>query len=136
MGAHFLGIKDMPIDHDVTFGPINGIIVSPQQLQVKEAAGSEHSASFTVRLDRPPTADVKIPLTVSDATEIEIDKAELIFTAQNWNVAQTVVVSAKDDTTKESSKTSLVRLGASISTDLRWNGMDGDDVSVTVTDND
>ncbi|HEX5176069.1 MAG TPA: peptidylprolyl isomerase, partial [Chthoniobacteraceae bacterium] len=63
----------MPIDHDVTFGPIDGIIVSPQQLQVKEEAGAEHTAIFTVRLDRPPTADVKIPLAVSDGTEIEID---------------------------------------------------------------
>jgi cyclophilin family peptidyl-prolyl cis-trans isomerase len=126
----------MPINHDVTFGPINGIIVSPQQLQVKEEAGAEHSASFTVRLDRPPMADVKIPLAVSDATEIEIDKTELIFTAQNWNVTQSVLVTAKDDATKESAKTSVVRLQPSISTDLRWNAMDGDDVSVTVAEND
>jgi cyclophilin family peptidyl-prolyl cis-trans isomerase len=126
----------MPIDHDVTFGPINGIIVAPFQLQLNEAAGSGHSATFTVRLDRPPTADVKIPLSVSDAAEIEIDQTELTFTTQNWSVAQTVTVTAKDDTTKESTKTSVVRLAPAVSTDLRWNGMDGDDVSVSVADND
>jgi hypothetical protein len=51
-------------------------------------------------------------------------------------VAQTVTVTAKDDTTKESTKTSVVRLAPAVSTDLRWNGMDGDDVSVSVADND
>jgi cyclophilin family peptidyl-prolyl cis-trans isomerase len=126
----------MPIDHDVAFGRINGIIVSAQQLQVKEAPGAEHSASFTVRLDRPPAADIKIPLGVSDATEIEIDKTELVFTAATWNTPQSVIVTAKDDATKESTKTSLVRLAPSISTDPRWNALDGDDVSVAVTDND
>lgn len=126
----------MPITREVAFGPINGIIVAPTGIQVKEAVGEGHLATFAVHLDRAPTADVKIPLIVGDATAISIDKLDLTFTAANWNTNQIVTVTATDDAIKESITTTQVRLGVSDSTDPRWDAMDGPDVTVTVLDND
>jgi hypothetical protein len=126
----------MPIAREVPFGPINGIIVSPTGIQVKEAAGTEHSAIFSVHLDRLPAADVKIPLSIDDASQISVDKTALIFTPTNWNVDQVVTVIGKDDTTKENVTSTQVRLGIAESADPRWDRMDGPDVTVTVIDDD
>jgi hypothetical protein len=93
-------------------------------------------ATFAVHLDRAPTADVKIPLVVGDASAISIDKTDLTFTPANWNTDQIVTVTAVDDSIKESITTTHVRLGVSDSTDSRWDAMDGPDVTVTVLDND
>ena len=126
----------MPIAREVAFNRIEGIIVQPSAIQVKEAAGEGHAVPFSVRLDRAPTADVKIPITVADANQIVIDKTDLVFTPANWSSPQAVLVTAKDDAVKEATVTTQVRLGISESTDPRWNQMDGPDVTVSVTDDD
>ena len=54
-------------------------------------------ASFVYRLDTAPTYDVTIKLAVSDASEAELSTNRLLFTSQNWNIGQTVVVRGKDD---------------------------------------
>ena len=54
-------------------------------------------ASFVYRLDAAPTYDVVINLAVSDASEAELSTNRLVFTSQNWNIGQTVVVRGKDD---------------------------------------
>ena len=55
------------------------------------------TASFTVKLDSPPTADVTIDLTSSNPGEGTVSPASLTFTAANWYQPQTVTVTGVDD---------------------------------------
>ena len=73
-----------------------GITVAPTSgLMTTEAGGT---ATFTVVLNTQPTADVTIALS-SSATRPRgrSSPASLIFTAANWNMAQTVTVTGVDD---------------------------------------
>ena len=126
----------LPILKDVVFGRINGITVSRTALTVTEAAGAKHSRSFTVVLQGKPAADVKLATTLSVSTRLQIDQPQLIFTKQNWNVPQTVTVTAIDDMTHQGTTTSTVNIGPSVSTDDSWNGMTASSVTVSIEDND
>ena len=55
-------------------------------------------AAYTVVLDSEPTDDVTVTPEVQGATDAEISVSEaLTFTAQNWHVPQTVIVTAGSD---------------------------------------
>lgn len=126
----------LPITKETVFGRINGITVNKGSVIVTEAAGATHAQTFTVVLKGRPTADVRIPIALSETTQVEIDKQLLTFTAQNWNVPQTVTVTAKDDTTHENTTTTTISIGPSSSTDASWDEMSADSVRAFVTDND
>ena len=71
-----------------------GVTVTPTALTVDEG-GDE---TYTVVLDSEPTADVAVTVTTDLAdTDLSLDKTSLTFTADNWNTAQTVTVSAAGD---------------------------------------
>ena len=73
-----------------------GITVTPTSGLVTTEAGG--TATFTVVLNAQPTADVTIALcSSSDTTEGTVAPASLMFTAANWNTAQTVTVTGVDD---------------------------------------
>ena len=102
-------------------------------LVTTEAGGT---ASFTVRLGSAPTANVTIPVSSSDTTEGTASTASLIFTPDNWNVAQTVTVTGVDDTIFDGNVAYTIVLGPATSGDSNFDGLDPADVSVTNTDND
>lgn len=109
-----------------------GITVTPTTgLSVTEAGGS---ATFTVRLNSKPTADVTIPLTSSKTTEGTVSPASVVFTADNWNAPQTVTVTGVDDSTADGNQAFKIVTAAAKSTDAAYNGVDADDVSVTNVD--
>ena len=139
--AH-LGYSDplanqLPITKDVTIGRLDGIAVNKTGVVVTEAAGATHLQTFTVVLKGIPLADVRIPLTRSETTQVTLDKTELTFTRQNWNVPQTVTLTAIDDTIDEdTTTTTIITIGPTVSTDESWDAMSGGTVRVFVTDND
>ena len=59
--------------------------------------GEGESSVVGVMLATAPAAIVNVAVSVSDATEMSVSTASLVFTTSNWNVAQTVVLSAIDD---------------------------------------
>ncbi|MEG5124546.1 DUF4347 domain-containing protein, partial [Microcoleus sp. ARI1-B5] len=64
-----------------------GITIAPTTgLTTTEAGGK---ATFTVKLDSQPTANVAIGLTSNNTTEGTVDKASVTFTPANWNLPQT-----------------------------------------------
>jgi hypothetical protein len=93
------------------------------------------TATFTVQLDTPPTADVTIPLVSSVPAEGTVNPSQLVFTAVNWNTPQTVTVTGVDDAVKDGSKTYLVQLNAVTSTDTLYNGLNPPDLDFTNLDN-
>ncbi len=109
-----------------------GITADPQALgALIEAAGAAHSASFTVALDAQPSGDVT--LTLTHGADVSLDQATLSFTSANWNSAQTVTVTAVDDSIDEAASESF-----SIDLSASGGGYDGVTAQVTgsVTDDD
>ena len=78
----------MVIDNDVL-----AVIVTPTALLVPEGG----SANYTVVLDTEPTADVTVAVQVPEDAEVSVDETVLIFTAGDWNQAQTITVTAAQD---------------------------------------
>ncbi len=70
-----------------------GVTVAPEALSVTENS----SATYTVALDSEPTAEVTVGVAVPPNSELSVDKTTLRFTADNWNTAQQIEVSAADD---------------------------------------
>ena len=81
------------IDNDVTVTVPAGVTVTPTALAVPEGG----SVNYTVVLDSEPTADVTVAIQVPEDTEVAVDETELTFTADNWDQAQTVTVTAAQD---------------------------------------
>jgi cyclophilin family peptidyl-prolyl cis-trans isomerase len=122
---------------------IDKVFASPQidpafiviPTSVRQTTESGGTATFTVQLDTPPTADVTIPLVSSVPAEGTVSPAQLVFTTANWNTPQTVTVTGVDDTTKDGTKTFVVQLGAVTSTDSLYSGLNPADVTFTNLDN-
>ncbi|MEY4177826.1 MAG: hypothetical protein RLY70_1400, partial [Planctomycetota bacterium] len=98
-----------------------------------EAGGT---ASFTVVLAAAPTANVTIPVSVSNSAEGRVNVSSLVFTTTNWSVPQTVQVTGMDDAIDDGNVLYNVVLGAATSTDSRYSGINPADVTFTNIDND
>lgn len=94
------------------------------------------TAAFTVVLTAAPTANVILPLIVSDVTEGSTTISSLVFTPANWNVYQTVIVTGVDDSIDDGDITYAVNVGPSTSPDSNFNGLAVQSVSVINYDND
>ena len=90
--------------------------------------------TYTVVLNSKPVANVTINL---DTTNKQVTSSanSLTFTPANWNVAQTVTVTAVNDTVGEGKHSGVIQHAAT-STDGNYNGIAIDRVTVAITDND
>ena len=52
---------------------------------------------YTLVLGSRPTGDVTVGVTLPTGTDLTLDKTTLTFTSTNWDVAQTVTVTAAED---------------------------------------
>lgn len=146
-----LDYKDPIIDHSAVdkvglFGPINAIIVEPATGLMTNEGGS--MASFAVRLEKAPTANVSIAIRSSDLTEgmIEIpvvstDPADpantrkLVFTPENFSLPQTVTVKGVEDALHDGDINYSVIFAPGVSTDIRYSGMTATPATVRNLDN-
>jgi len=79
---------------------VSGVLIAPTSLNLSEIPSAlNHKRPYTVRLTSQPIADVTLTLT-PDA-QVTVSPATLSFTAGNWNVAQTVIVTAVNDDVDE-----------------------------------
>ena len=69
------------------------LVTSKSSLTLTEGS----SASYTIKLASVPTAAVTVYVTGIDGTDLDLDKSQLAFSTTNWNVAQTVTVTAGED---------------------------------------
>jgi hypothetical protein len=114
--------------------PVPGISVNPTFGLVTTEDGG--SGSFDVVLQTQPIADVTIAISSSDLTEGTVDKANLTFTPDNWDIPQTVTVTGVDDLIEDGDVAYTIVTAPASSTDPDYNGLDVDDVQVTNLDND
>ena len=99
--------------------------------------GNTSDASFTIRLNSKPAADVQIAISISDSTEGTIvGSTTLTFTPANATTSQTVQLIGVDDTIDDGDVTYAVVFGAATSTDAAYAGLKPPDLAVTNLDND
>ena len=92
--------------------------------------------TFTVRLNRRPTANVKLPLTSSDVGEATLSPGELVFTPDNWNTPQAVTVTGVDDTAQDGLQELAIVPGTITSADPSFSGLVVPDLPVHNADDD
>ena len=111
-----------------------GVTVSESAIAVTEGGATD---TYTVVLDTAPTGDVTIAVTETSA-DITVSATTLTFGTANWSAAQTVTVTAVDDSTTESEETVTITHSVSATADTTDypTTLTVDSVSVTVTDND
>jgi hypothetical protein len=89
--------------------------------------------TYTVVLTGEPTANVTI--TPTPGSQLTVSPASLTFTTSNWNVPQTLTVTAIDDAVAQGTRIQTITNAAS-SADPGYNGIAIAAVTATITDND
>ena len=108
---------------------------------VAETSGSTNvieggaTDTYTLVLNTQPTADVTVTPACSDTSLGCTISTALTFTASNWDTAQTVTVTAVNDTTYEGTHSTTASQTSS-SSDTNYNGISISSVTVNITDND
>ncbi|MEG4142117.1 DUF4347 domain-containing protein [Microcoleus sp. Pol7_B1] len=106
-----------------------GISITPTQTTATEGGAN---GSYEIELMSQPIAPVTITLTTGEQIQAI---APVTFTADNWNVAQTVTVQAVDDTIVEGGHSANLTHSVT-STDAKYNAVVVPGVTVAIGDND
>lgn len=111
-------------------------------ISIVESSGSTNSReggagdSYSVVLTFLPTSNVTIAISADAQVEVNGGaSANILFTTANWNIPQSVTVTAVDDGNTEGTHTGTITHTAS-SVDTGYNGLTIGSVSVSITDND
>ena len=102
-------------------------------ISVTEAAGADHTDTYTVVLDTMPSANVVIAIESVATAAITVSPASLRFTTTNWNTAQTVTVTGMDDDVDQGNRSVTITHTAT-SGDTNYNGISIAPVTATVVD--
>ncbi len=89
--------------------------------------------SYTIILNSQPTNNVTI--NINPDSQSTSSATSLTFTSANWNIPQTVTVTAVDDNLVEGNHTSTINYTAS-SSDPNYNGIAITPITANITDND
>ena len=89
--------------------------------------------TYTIVLNSQPTANVTIA--IAPDSQSTTNPTSLTFTSANWNVDQTVTVTAVNDSVVEGNHTSTIQHTAT-SSDTNYNGLTIGSVTASITDND
>ncbi len=81
---------------NVTDNDVAAFVVSPAQASVAVTEAGATSDTYTIRLNSQPTANVTVTLGNSDG-QVTFAPSSLTFNPANWNVDQTVTITAVDD---------------------------------------
>lgn len=112
-----------------------GVIINPSAITVNEEGPT--FADINIALQYAPDGDVQIILEdASFVDQVTLDKSVLTFTPANWNILQTVRVTAIDDTLLENAThTASLKLDFSSSV-IAYNRLPAEIIEVTILEND
>ncbi|NLF14882.1 MAG: hypothetical protein GX597_24085, partial [Anaerolineaceae bacterium] len=109
-----------------------GVVVEPTSLIVSEPADSN---TFRLYLTGVPTESVSISLAATTA-ECLVSPAVVVLDAGNWELGATATVTAVDDAIADGDMDCTIQTGTTTSADGNYDGLEVDDVVVTVKDDD
>ena len=115
------------VDDDAT-----EISISETALAIDEGA----TQTYTVVLTSQPTGDVTVTLEGSAGTDLSLDTADLTFTDRNWDVPQSVALTAAEDDDAVDEPLVTITHTVVSAADSRYDGLPADSVDVTVIEND
>ena len=103
---------------------------APASLVVTPTSGLQTTegglqAMVYVSLDSRPSKDVTVPVATTDTTEGTITTTSLVFTRDNWNAPQAVVVTGVDDHVADGTQTYSLAFGPSTSGDRDFVDLSG-----------
>jgi hypothetical protein len=105
-----------PEEPEIIYG---NIIISASSLIINEG----NTSNFTVKLDKAPTQQQIVNISVNN-NNVRIDKTNLTFTSDNYNVAQTITVTGVHDSKDYSNKTAIITINS--------NNVSNKTISVTI----
>lgn len=108
-------------------------IVLTQSVGSTDVTEGGNTDTYTLVLTSQPTANVSIAL--GPDAQVSTSGSPVVFTAGNWNVAQTVTVTAVDDAVVEGNHTGTITHTVS-SGDANYNAFAVANVVANITDND
>ncbi|MEG3845224.1 Calx-beta domain-containing protein, partial [Microcoleus sp. herbarium14] len=118
----------------ITDNDTPGITIAPTTGLITTEAGGK--ATFTVKLNSQPTASVTLGLTSNKTTEGTVDKSNVTFTPNNWNVAQTVTVTGVDDLIADGNQAyQIITAADTTTTDVNYKNLKPADVALINIDN-
>ena len=109
-----------------------GFTVTPTTLTVSEFGDSD---TFTIVLNKRPTANVTITFASTDLTEGTVSPQTVTFSTFNWNTPRTITVTGVNDNLTDGNQTFTIVTNAALTTDPAYSGLDPANVSVTNIDN-
>ncbi|MEG4343084.1 DUF4347 domain-containing protein, partial [Microcoleus sp. A003_D6] len=122
------GLTISPVTATIADNDTAGVIISATSTTATEGG----AGTYRVKLKSQPIA----PVTVSFATGEPINAiAPITFDSTNWNVDQTVTVSAIDDSIAQGTRSGTIA-HTSASTDTKYNALTISPVTATIADND
>ena len=130
--AAYNGLAGDVVTVTVTDNDDAGVTVEPD---TGLPVGEGDTGTYTVVLDSQPSGAVTVTAASADVGAVTVSPTVLTFTPGNWDTAQTVTVTALDDDDADDESVDVSHTAAS-SVDAAYNGLAGDVVTVTVTDND
>lgn len=92
--------------------------------------------SFLVVLDSRPQSDVVVEVVSDSQEDIDLDRTSLTFTPDDWNIAQSVTVSADVDQLVEGNESGQIRVRIGQSSDVFFRNLPFQIVSVDIEDDD
>jgi len=124
----FDALPDQNVSVTTVDNDVPAVVVTPTTLTVNEPTGS---ATFSIKLQTPPTNDVNITTIAPSNAQCSVSVSSLLISSANWNVEHNITVSAVNDA-NDGNQTCMVELGTTSSSDSNYNGLNPDDVNVTV----
>ena len=128
----YTGVTAAGVSVTLTDDDASGITVSTSGLTVAENTGT---ATYTVKLNSKPSANVTVTPASSDTSKATVSGA-LTFTTTNWNTAQTVTVTGVDDASSVLGGRTATISHSATSTDANYTIGTGFRVTVGITEND
>jgi hypothetical protein len=119
---------------NITDNDTVGVVVTQTSGNTVVQEGSQ-TDTYTVVLTSQPTSNVTINFS-GLAGQVTLSAPSLTFTAANWNIAQTVTVTAVNDLVDEDEEITITLTHTATSGDSNYNGISIGSVPVLVVDND
>jgi putative cell wall-binding protein len=130
--SFYNGLVTSPVSVSITDNDNASVVVNESggNTTVTEGGATDN---YTVVLTSEPTTDTQIVL--SPSGQVSVMPSALLFNSGDWDVPQTVIVTAIDDSSVEGTHVAVIVQNAT-SSDPTYNGIAVDDVSVTINDDD
>ncbi|MEG4442456.1 Calx-beta domain-containing protein, partial [Microcoleus sp. AT9_B4] len=130
--TNYNAISITPVTANITDNDVASVNITQSAGSTDISEGST-TDSYTVVLNSQPTNDVTI--NINPDSQSTSSTNSLTFTSANWNVPQTVTVTAVDDSLAEGNHNSTISYTAS-SSDVNYDAISITPVTANITDND